>query len=72
MSKLKWKLLIKKRASSTAQGIPPGKENLPWVATTITPFYVERDSGLLAARGNNLMENSKEASWQLPESQSRR
>jgi hypothetical protein len=31
MSKLAWKLLIKKRGSSTSQGIPPGKEALLWV-----------------------------------------
>ena len=31
MSKLAWKLLTKKRGSSTSQGIPPGKEALLWV-----------------------------------------
>jgi hypothetical protein len=30
MPKLQWKLLTKKRASST-QGVPPGKESLAWV-----------------------------------------
>jgi len=44
MSKLKWKLLIKKRGSSTSQGIPSGKENLLWVASTITLIYGERDA----------------------------
>jgi glyoxylase-like metal-dependent hydrolase (beta-lactamase superfamily II) len=47
MSKLKWKLLIKKRGSSTSQGIPPGKENLLWVASTVTLIYGERDAVLV-------------------------
>src|ERR1700722_19744597 len=47
MSKLKWKLLIKKRGSSTPQGKPPGKENLLWVASTLTLIYGERDAVLV-------------------------
>ena len=47
MSKLKWKLLIKKRGSSTSQGIPSGKENLLWVASTVTLIYGERDAVLV-------------------------
>src|ERR1700726_3332951 len=47
MSKLKWKLLIKKRGSSTSQGIPSGKENLLWVASTVTLIYGERDTVLV-------------------------
>jgi len=35
MCKLQWKLLTKKRASST-QGVPPGKEALAWVTNTVT------------------------------------
>jgi hypothetical protein len=31
MSQLIWRLLTKKRRSSTSQGIPRGKENLLWV-----------------------------------------
>jgi glyoxylase-like metal-dependent hydrolase (beta-lactamase superfamily II) len=42
MSKLNWKLLTKKRASST-QGLPPGKEALAWVTNTVTLIYGERD-----------------------------
>jgi glyoxylase-like metal-dependent hydrolase (beta-lactamase superfamily II) len=47
MSKLGWKLLTKKRGSSTSQGIPPGKENLLWVASTVTLIYGERDAVLV-------------------------
>ena len=46
MSKLNWKLLTKKRSSST-QGLPPGKENLAWVANTVTLIYGERDAILV-------------------------
>ena len=46
MSKLEWKLLTKKRGSST-QGIPPGKEDLAWVTNTITLIYGERDAILV-------------------------
>ena len=34
-SGLKWKLLTKKRTSST-QGIPAGREHLAWVTNTVT------------------------------------
>jgi glyoxylase-like metal-dependent hydrolase (beta-lactamase superfamily II) len=47
MSKLGWKLLIRKRGSSTAQGIPPGKEGLLWVSGTVTLIYGERDAVLV-------------------------
>ena len=33
MSRLNWKLLIKRHAGVT-QGLPPGKEDLVWVANT--------------------------------------
>jgi glyoxylase-like metal-dependent hydrolase (beta-lactamase superfamily II) len=46
MSKLNWKLLTKKRASST-QGLPPGKEALAWVTNTVTLIYGERDAVLV-------------------------
>src|SRR5437016_1958721 len=46
MSKLNWKLLTKKRNSST-QGIPPGKEDLAWVTNTVTLVYGERDAILV-------------------------
>jgi glyoxylase-like metal-dependent hydrolase (beta-lactamase superfamily II) len=46
MSKLNWKLLTKKRGSST-QGLPPGKEDLAWVTNTITLIYGERDAILV-------------------------
>jgi hypothetical protein len=46
MSKLNWKLLTKKRASST-QGLPPGKEDLAWVTNTVTLIYGERDAVLV-------------------------
>ncbi len=35
MTRLNWKLLTKKRGSST-QGLPPGKEDLAWVTNTVT------------------------------------
>src|SRR5215467_4675530 len=46
MSKLNWKLLTKKRGSST-QGLPPGKEDLGWVTNTVTLIYGERDAVLV-------------------------
>jgi len=46
MSKLNWKLLTRKRGSST-QGLPPGKEDLAWVTNTITLIYGERDAILV-------------------------
>src|SRR5215467_4747801 len=46
MSKLNWKLLIKKRAGVT-QGLPPGKEDLAWVTNTVTLIYGERDAILV-------------------------
>jgi glyoxylase-like metal-dependent hydrolase (beta-lactamase superfamily II) len=46
MSKLEWKLLTKKRASST-QGVPPGTEDLAWVTNTVTLIYGERDAVLV-------------------------
>jgi glyoxylase-like metal-dependent hydrolase (beta-lactamase superfamily II) len=46
MSKLRWKLLTKKRGSST-QGLPPGKEDLAWVTNTVTLGYGERDAVLV-------------------------
>lgn len=47
MSKLQWKLLTKKRGSSSAQGIPPGKEDLLWVTGTVTLIYGEQDAVLV-------------------------
>jgi glyoxylase-like metal-dependent hydrolase (beta-lactamase superfamily II) len=46
MSKLEWKLLTKKRASST-QGLPPGQEALAWVTNTVTFIYGQRDAVLV-------------------------
>src|SRR5215470_2938682 len=46
MSKLNWKLLTKKRGSST-QGLPTGKEDLAWVTNTVTLVYGERDAVLV-------------------------
>ena len=46
MPRLNWKLLTKKRNSST-QGLPPGKENLAWVTNTVTLIYGERDAALI-------------------------
>jgi glyoxylase-like metal-dependent hydrolase (beta-lactamase superfamily II) len=46
MSDLNWQILTKKRGSST-QGVPPGKENLAWVANTVTLIYGERDAVLV-------------------------
>lgn len=47
MPKLEWKVLTKKRGSSTSQGIPPGKEELLWVTGTVTLIYGERDAVLV-------------------------
>lgn len=44
--RLTWQLFIKKRASAT-QGVPPGKENLSWVANTTTLFWGQRDAVLV-------------------------
>jgi glyoxylase-like metal-dependent hydrolase (beta-lactamase superfamily II) len=46
MPKLHWKLLTKKRGSST-QGLPPGKEDLAWVTNTVTLIYGEREAILV-------------------------
>lgn len=46
MAKLNWRLLTKKRNSST-QGIPPGKEDLAWVTNTVTLIYGDRDGVLV-------------------------
>ena len=46
MPKLNWKLLTRKRESST-QGLPPGTENLAWVTNTVTLIYGERDAVLV-------------------------
>jgi glyoxylase-like metal-dependent hydrolase (beta-lactamase superfamily II) len=43
---LNWKLLTKKRGSST-QGIPAGKEHLMWVTNTVTLIHGERDAVLV-------------------------
>ena len=46
MAELNWKLLTKKRGSST-QGIPPGKEDLAWVTNTVTLVYGGHDAILV-------------------------
>jgi glyoxylase-like metal-dependent hydrolase (beta-lactamase superfamily II) len=46
MPKLNWKVLTKKRGSST-QGLPPGKDDLAWVTNTVTLIYGERDAVLV-------------------------
>jgi hypothetical protein len=46
MTQLNWKLLTKKRDSST-QGLPPGNEHLAWVANTVTFIYGEREAVLV-------------------------
>ncbi len=46
MSALRWKLLTKKRASST-KGIPPGKEHLAWVTNTVTLICGRHDAVLV-------------------------
>jgi glyoxylase-like metal-dependent hydrolase (beta-lactamase superfamily II) len=43
---LKWKVLTKKRQSST-RGIPAGHESLNWVANKVTLIYGERDAVLV-------------------------
>jgi glyoxylase-like metal-dependent hydrolase (beta-lactamase superfamily II) len=40
---LQWKLFIRKRASAT-QGVPPGKDDLKWVANTTTLIYGEQEA----------------------------
>lgn len=46
MTRRNWKLLTKKRASTT-QGLQPGKENLEWVTNTVTLIYGERGALLV-------------------------
>jgi glyoxylase-like metal-dependent hydrolase (beta-lactamase superfamily II) len=43
---MNWNVLTKKRGSST-QGLPPGKEDLAWVANTVTLISGERDAILV-------------------------
>src|SRR5262245_14158061 len=45
-SRLNWKLLTKKRGSST-QGIPAGREHLAWVTNTVTLIHGKRDAVLV-------------------------
>ena len=45
-TELSWKLLTKKRRSST-QGVPPGKEHLAWVTNTVTLIQGNRDAVLV-------------------------
>lgn len=45
-TKLHWELFIKKRASAT-QGVPPGKEDLTWVANTVTLLWGEHEAVLV-------------------------
>lgn len=45
-SKLNWELFIRKRGSAT-QGVPPGKEDLTWVANTVTLFWGEQEAVLI-------------------------
>ena len=47
MPTLEWKLLTRKRGSFTGQGIPPGKQGLLWVASTVTLIYGQRDAVLV-------------------------
>jgi len=43
---LQWKLFIRKRASAT-QGVPPGKDDLKWVANTVALIYGEQEALLV-------------------------
>ena len=45
-SELNWKLLTRKRGSST-QGVPAGKEHLAWVTNTATLIHGKRDAVLV-------------------------
>jgi glyoxylase-like metal-dependent hydrolase (beta-lactamase superfamily II) len=45
-SPLRWQLFIRRRPSAT-QGTPPGKDDLKWVANTVTLIYGERDALLV-------------------------
>jgi glyoxylase-like metal-dependent hydrolase (beta-lactamase superfamily II) len=45
-SPLRWQLFIRRRPSAT-QGTPPGKDDLKWVAKTVTLIYGERDALLV-------------------------
>jgi len=46
MPHLQWKLLTKRRDSST-QGIPPGKEELAWVTNSVTLISGDKDAVLV-------------------------
>jgi glyoxylase-like metal-dependent hydrolase (beta-lactamase superfamily II) len=43
---VQWKLFIRKRGSAT-QGVPPGKDDLKWVANTTTLIYGEQEALLV-------------------------
>jgi glyoxylase-like metal-dependent hydrolase (beta-lactamase superfamily II) len=45
-SSLQWQLFVRRRASAT-QGVPPGNDELKWVANTATLIYGERDALLV-------------------------
>ena len=61
MPQLNWKLLTKKRGSST-QGLPPGKEDLAWVTNTVTLIYGERNA-LLADTFLSLQHSQELTDW---------
>jgi glyoxylase-like metal-dependent hydrolase (beta-lactamase superfamily II) len=58
---LRWELFIKKRASAT-QGVPPGKEDLTWVANTVTLLWGERDAVLVDTLLSDA-QNEELANW---------
>ena len=61
MPELSWKLLTKKRGSST-QGLPPGKEDLAWVTNTVTLIYGERD-GVLVDTFLSIQHSRESVDW---------
>jgi len=61
MSILNWKLLTKKRSSST-QGLPPGKEDLASVTNTVTLIYGER-AGVLVDTFLSVQHSKELADW---------
>jgi glyoxylase-like metal-dependent hydrolase (beta-lactamase superfamily II) len=58
---LQWKLFIRKRASAT-QGVPPGKDDLKWVANTTTVIHGEQ-KGLLVDTFLSDAQTAELADW---------
>ena len=68
-SLLQWELFIRRRPSAT-QGTPPGKDELKWVANTVTLIYGEHDA-LLVDTFLSEAQTAELADWNICDEASR-